>query len=682
MCSLSASGPGWQQEARQAHNLEVDGSNQRLAKITSDDLVWKLRRAALHTEIGEYATAAKLIKDAAADLERRHRLDRNSLTVKSQLGWASWIYSASMMWSSASRVDPPRPRDFKELDIDPFAEIEYVEDRAADIEKERREDSAEVQPAFDAGHYRAASTRIRVGSGGDPGIMLLYEFDQLIEHAGLPLRINHVNVCAGAAIVAVEAAYQPNVEWYVWLLRALHDHSDRLFGRHFGRLAIARMPTAVSSAVLSIVEFAVAFWTRRFKDARSPEHREDLGRAIDVLRLLLMTLSRLTVRMSPDQAADAVRRAAEMAKDPQVTHFWLIEALGELAKYAAKAVPPAQRGALALSALEFPLPLEKGGKLPLWPRIVTEIWDEQPVRDPTDTRWDHRVHQLIAAAEMGQADREYAILPLAYLALRKALKPDEATAFGKALWSDTDAKENALPQNTGLNPAVLLQLPADNGIDVQARLRARLFDPDLREVMRLPSPLSSAETSAKVEHLFSLAKAIELGLTLPGEIAERMFDEIVIWEHQSIDRKDPFGASFIKGFNVGIQIAAGHLLTTAVVPAMRVEQRTEQRFQTLIAFITRTRCWTSIGALPYFLPSYPRNDRRCHVYRPHGTARFGLPARRERRANDRRLGKARARGDLAGIAARSCRTADCNNRDAPGDRPCCNAGRCADIDQA
>ena len=110
-----------------------------------------------------------------------------------------------------------------------------------------------------------------------------------------------------------------------------------------------------------------------------------------------------------------------MAKDPQLADFRLIEALGELAKYAANAVPTTQQGALALSVLEFPLPSEKGGRPPFWPRIVSEIWSAAPVRDPADTRWDHRVHQLIAAAQKGQADREYATLCLAYLALRTRL---------------------------------------------------------------------------------------------------------------------------------------------------------------------------------------------------------------------------------------------------------------------
>jgi hypothetical protein len=573
----------------------------RLVNITSEDPIWKLRRAALLTEIGEYVKATKLIKDATADLERRHRLDRNSLTIKSQLAWGSWVSRATAVWSTRWN-DLPRPRDFTALDIDPLGEIEYIERKAAEIEKKRREDAVAVRPAFEAGHYRDGSSTIHIGPG-DPGVILLYEFDQLIEQVGLPLRINHVNVCADAAMAAVEVAYQPNVEWHVWLLRALHDHTDRPFERHFSRVAIARIPAATSSPLISIVESGVTFWTRRCKETRSPDFIDDFSHAVDVLRLLLMTLSRLTVWMSSDQAASTLRRATEMANDPQFAHFWLIEALGELAKYAAKAVPTAQQGSLVLSVLEFPLPSEKGAQLPSWPRIVTEIWDAQPVRDPTDTRWEHRIHQLIAAADKGQADRQHATLRLAYLAMRKALVPEEATEFGKALWSDVDTQENALPQNTGLSPTALLSLPADARIDVQARLRARLFDANLSEVMKLRTPVNTMEIATKIDHLNSLTKAPEFGLTVPADVAVRMFDEIVVWEQQTTDRQDPFATSFIKSFNDRMRLAAGYLLTMTVVPALRTEQRTEQRARNLMAFVTRTRSWTSLGALPLFLAS-------------------------------------------------------------------------------
>ena len=376
----------------------------RLANLTSEDPIWKLRRAALHTETGEYVKATRLIRDATAELERRHRLDRNAISIKSQLAWASWMSRAAAAWSTTSD-GLPEPRDFTALDIDPLGEIQYIENRAREIEKERRDDAVPVRPAFEAGHYSDGSGKIRVGAG-DPGIFLIYELDQLIEQTGLPLRINHVNICAGAAIAAVEVGRQPNVEWHVWLLRALHGHMDRPFERHFSRVAVARMAAATSSTLISIADSAITFWTRRMTDTPSVDFRDDFRRAVDVLRLSLMMLSRLTVRMSADQAAGTLRRAVAMANNAQFSQLWLIEALNELAKHAASAVPTAQRGSLALAIFEFPLASEKGANFQPWPEIVTDIWDARPVRDPKDTRWDHRINQLIAAAQKGQADRK------------------------------------------------------------------------------------------------------------------------------------------------------------------------------------------------------------------------------------------------------------------------------------
>lgn len=539
-----------------------------------------------------------LIKEATADLERRFRLDRNSLPIKSQLAWAAWISRATDMLPTRWN-DLPRLRDFRELDIDPAGEIEHFENSAAEIEKKRREDEITVRPAFEAGHYRDNSATIRLGSGNS-GIVLLFEFDLLIEQVGLPIRINQVNICANAATAVVQEARQPTVEWHVWLFRALHSHMDRLFEHFLGRVAVARLSPAVNSAITGAVEAAISYWSQRLQEARSTDRRRDLHRATDALRFSLITLSRLTVWMSPGQTGDIVRRACEMAKEPLLSHFWLIEAMGELAKYAAGAVPVAEQGSLALSLLEFPLPSEKGANMPSWPRLVTDIWDAQPVRDASDTRWDHRIAQLLAAAQKGQPDREHAILRLAYLSLRNTLKPEEATAFGIALWSDVDAHENALPQNTSLNISGVFELPAPDDIDVKSRLRARLFDVDLPGMMKLPRPMGTIENGQRINHLDAIAHAVKLGLALPADIALRLFDEIVVWELQTVDRQDPFATSFVKSFNDNIRRSSGYLLTAAVVPALEAEQRTEQRARDLLTFIARTRSWTSLGAVPLF----------------------------------------------------------------------------------
>ena len=578
--------------------MDLDGVITGLGRLTLEDPIWKLRRAALHTEIGEYVKATKLIKDAEADLERRHRLDRNSLSIKSKLAWANWISRASGGYESPAAH--PRFRDFRALDIDPLSEIEHFESTARDIQ-ERRRQSAAVQPSFDAGYYRDGSGSILI-RGGET-VDLLYEFDQLTEFVGLPIRINHVNICAEAALAVLDVDYQPTAEWYVGLLRVLHSHYDDLFKRYFGRMAIAKLEADPGAGLISTVEGAIAFWTMRLKGARASDLKDDLARAIDMLRLLLVATSRLTVRMAEERAIHTFNLAIALAKDPLIQHPWLLDALGDVAKYAAKAIPVSRQGELALDAIEFPLASEKGSNHPFWPEVVPAIWSSTPNREFDDTRWDDRVRQLIAAGEKGSVGRKEATLRLAYLAIRNALRPDERVAFGRALWSDLDEDSNALPINTSMLPSTFAELPAADGIDAQARVQERLFEPDLRQVMSLQDPVSTDSIRAKQDHLIALANAIRVGLTLPASRAARMFDEIVAWELQQVDRKDPFAGSIAKTFNDVISLSAGELLALVVVPSMRAEDRTERRAEVLVAFLGRTRSWRGLGALPYFVAS-------------------------------------------------------------------------------
>ena len=514
---------------RARDRMDLEGIANGLVRIASEEPIWKLRRAALHTEIGGYVKATKLIKEATTDLERRHKLDRNSLAIKSLLAWANWVSRATEHWRAMGSTSLTRPRDFRELDIDPAGEIEHIETDARRIEKERREAEVEIQPAFGAGHYRSGSQTIQIGRR-DQGIALAYEFDQLTERVGLPIRINHVNICAHAALATAELAYQPTVEWYVWLLRALHSHLDKAFDRYFGRIAIAQMPVDVSATLITAIEAAIQFWTAPYKGAGAEEARGDFGCALDSLRLLLAALSRLTVRMTEEQAKRTFERAVEMATDPQILHHWLLDALGDLAKFAAEAIAAPGRGTLAQAVIQFPLASEKNTSDRFWPLLVNAIWDSKPDRDLSDPNWDARVQQLISASDKGQPARGEAILRLVYLALGNALKPGESEAFGRALWSDLDDNENPLPTNLGiLLTTSLAGLPAPEGIDVKARLGSRLFGADLRKLMAFPSGTISFGTSGLHQQLLLLLNINYAGLALPPADAIRMFDEIVAW---------------------------------------------------------------------------------------------------------------------------------------------------------
>lgn len=590
----------YQRCLRARDRLDLHALSTGLAALDSGDPIWRIRRAALHAEIGHYVEATKLIKDATVDLDKRHRLDRFSLWIKARLGWAAWLSHGVDAANVKRRFDATRPREFKELLIDPLKEIEHIENHAQGIEAKQRKNDVEVLPLFEPGHYRDSS-----GEGRGGALYVLYELDQLIEVAGLPIRINNVGICSEAVVSSVNVAYQQTVGWYVWLLRALHSHRDESFDRYFGRVAIAQLSSAVSDALILVVNQAISYWLDLIKVSQSPEHRDDLMHAGDQLRLHLTALSRLTVRMSEDEAQRAFERALELATDSLIWHHWLLEALGELANYALAALSKKRQGKLALVSMEYPLSDEKKVEKRFWPSIVEATWESIPDRSQDDGRWKHRVNQLIQAAQKGQPAREEAVLRLAYLAIRKVLTAEEESAFGDSLWSETDEQENALPSTTNLLFSTIAQLPSPDGIDAISRVRARVFGVDLQAILALPEPLDSRVLADKQSHLISLLHAKQIGLTLGEDQAVRLFDQMVSWTPMKADADDPFGTSMVTDFTDSVLSHIGVILMDAVIPDMNDSSRTEHRARALLAFISGTKAWHGLAGLPYFLVATP-----------------------------------------------------------------------------
>lgn len=591
----------YQRCLRARDKLDLDALATGLEKLDSVDPVWRMRRAALCVEIGENVKATKLIKETAADLEKRHRSNRNSLWIKSCLGWADWLSRGTDAANFRMRTGSSRPREFKDLLIDPSNEIERIENAAEEIQSKLNEENIDIVPMFAAGHYSDASKSIHFGE--DNPATILYELDQLIEAVGLPIRINNVGICGGTAISALKNAYERSLDWYVWFLRAIHSHHDKAFNRYFGRVAVAKLSREVIAEMMSIARRGVSFWFERIKLSQNPENRNDWVHAVDQLRLFLSALSRLTVRMSEDDARQEFERAVDLANDPRITHPWIIEALGDLARYAADAIPNVRKGILSFSAMRFPLSTEKGCNKHYWPQIVTSIWDATPDRTQGDAEWQHRVQQLIAAAEKGQPAREEAILRLTYLSFRKALTNEEKLAFGNVLWSEVDGE--SLPSGTGLLASTFPQLPSPEGIDAVERVRTRLFDSDLQALLALPEPLSTSAFADKISHLISLLNVRRIELMPNSDQASQLFDKLVVWNPGEVDGYDPIRASMIRSFTDALRQYIGEVLANVVVPAMAPQDRTEHRGRKLLDFVHRTKAWRSLPSFPDFVALTP-----------------------------------------------------------------------------
>ena len=454
-----------------------------------------------------------------------------------------------------------------------------------------------MRPLFQAGHYRDGKKRAR----GD-GILDRYEADQLIEAVGLPVRFNNVSLAASMATSTAEASYRPTFEWYSWLLRSMHSHYDEAFEDYFGRLAIARLPQEEADQLIAACSRSVDYWLDKFESAKLPKDRSDFGTALDALRLYIMALAHLTVRMPVADAMAAYRKGITLARNSHISHHWIVEAIGKLLTYAAESIPKDQRGQLAEDAIDFPLSSEKGVQNNfLWPKVATTLWGTVPQR-ADNPHWHHRIALLIEAARNSSA-REEAVLLLSYLAEKGALLDAERVSFGEALWSQLDGDANPLPAKSGLLESTYLDLPAPPDVDVAARVRARVMDSNVDQILTLPKPLSSGVLADKQNQLYALQNTKALGLPLSANRALELFLQFLSWSPTPGKRNDPFSTSMIDGFNDGLRRVIGDILAYVVVPAMAAEARTAGRGQALIEFIGLNQIWRALPALPYFVAS-------------------------------------------------------------------------------
>jgi len=572
-----------------------------LRKLKSDDPVWKIRIAALWAEVGYNNVASRLLAEANDELDHSYRLDRASLWIKSRLAWANTLYRMSDADRASGGNDRVQTREFKELSIDPIDEINRFRNLAQEIQANRYEVS-EVTPLFSPGHYRE-SPRSANGEADESSVLNRYELDQLIEFAGIPARLNQVNYVAFAMTGTAKVTYDVTYDWYIFLIRGLHSQNDKPFEKYFGRTAIARLSNEVSQALIKAVLDGIEFWIKRGKESHGDDRKVDWRFAVDRLRLFVNVLSRLSVRMTEDEAKRTFKLGIDLAVDSGLVHPWLYAAFGDLGQQASAAISPLRRGGLALAAVKFPLAAERGVQARNWPNPATWLWSVKPSRETGDMQWSARVSELLAAVAVNNESREDAAVRLAYLSIEKVLTSDEEKAFGDALWSITDGTEFALPIKAGLLDSTFLELPSPDSIDKNQRLAYRLFEMDLHATLPREGSLDSYDSSDCQSRLLSMKNAYKLGLRPSALHAAKLFDQIVDWSAPTNKEGDPFLISTDRFHNE--ELLLGDVLAQVIVSEMKRSDITEERFQRYRQFVERNRSGSGLSGLIYFLKELP-----------------------------------------------------------------------------
>jgi len=101
---------------------------QYVEKINSSNPVWKLRKASLLAELGQFDKGKELVAEAYKELLTQYRTDRNSIHILSRLAWAHWLMRGIDL-SSFDKQFRAFPSSYRDSKCDPWDHIEHIRER-------------------------------------------------------------------------------------------------------------------------------------------------------------------------------------------------------------------------------------------------------------------------------------------------------------------------------------------------------------------------------------------------------------------------------------------------------------------------------------------------------------------------------------------------------------------------
>ena len=545
-----------------------------LDQITTSDAIWKLRKASLLGEIGDFMGGEALIAEAYRELLVDSRHSPNSVFIKSRLAWAAWLLRAVEITKNDKTLDEI-PSRLQEMHCNPWDHVQRLRDATSEELEHQRIDNS-VEALFKPGHYKDNSSTIRFRATVPSHFFL----DGVMSATGVPIRWGHVSLLADYASRVAQLSHVDDLQRFALAIRVANSESDDILQLVFSRQSVARMAQEQASYLLSRCAEAVDFWTSSLASDRQSAHF-----SIERLRVFMEVLARVSVRAEPQQAKTTFRKACHLAALPHMQHNWLCDVLSNLLECSLSAIPEAEQHEVLQVALDFPLPSEIAHTgLNRWPNPVVMTPGPRPYSPALDRRIDTIIETIVPVG--GQCSA--ALLRLIPLIGSGWLRESELKLIGEKLWP----VEDNLP-DTGLFFSVLLQLPAPNPASMLATVRRRLFE-------------VSQEDLCNDFHLQAMILATNQMIPqrpTTGQ-AELLFDKLIKW-------REPIGypeCFFSQAGRTARLI--GSALAHAIVPALISDSLTQERFDQLLAFCAETGTSTGLIALPYFARV---NDATCET---------------------------------------------------------------------
>lgn len=438
--------------------LDAAGVLAALPGMKAKDPVWLFRRAALMCVVSDVGGAARLVRDALIEIRRRRSLDRRSLWLLSREAWARFLWrnvSYELRKEDEGRLElgDDWPLLYDEHRVDPWDEL-----NALDQETRQEQDSRRKRPGAEKAHFEPGAwtpaAKEPIGRVAEWVVPSELQIRRLADAVGVPWRAGSTDLLESRLARSVPDPSDGFDAAAVWRIASyLRSEDGELMDGWFGRAQVAALPIPL------VAELVVAL-RDTVRHASSTLPIRDPYR-VEALRTHLELLSRFSVRVDADGAAELFRLAIESFGKGGAEHWWLLKANGHLINRALSAIPPADRGAFAGDMLVFPLPGERntGAMEHDWPEFSDAFRPQEVTIERPGQEWDGRIAALIAfVANDRRQLRHRSIQRLWLLRDKGVLTPAETDRFAQAVWSWRTSPEG-LPGDDSFYPGALAQLP-------------------------------------------------------------------------------------------------------------------------------------------------------------------------------------------------------------------------------
>ncbi|MFT9180415.1 MAG: SIR2 family protein [Zymomonas mobilis] len=534
-------------------SFDSEALEKNLGNIVENTPIWKMRKASLLAEIGNFKEGELLIEEAYQELLESYRKDRNSIYLFSRLCWCRWVYVKIIYPSPQKKFLFIRDQHLNRCDPQDYIK----ETKEIIIEHQKVEHSINKKNTiFIDKNFQFES------------IFSIISIEELSNNVGIPTRWYIFGLLGFLREDALKLSHIDNMHFLSLVINSSFNEDSlglKVLASRIMRFNQKEIKFIFDQSIKEIKFFGI-------KLKEKPEYREYFLRKICVF---LTVLSKIMIRLNPHQMMSIFLEACNIINIKEYSSPYLFKSLKKLISISLMNIPKHMHPSILKNILSFPLPKDNN----YWPEPVI-YFPGKRIDDPTiDKIIDDLIDKITPIAQKSQL----ILARLHPLIKNNFLKQSELKKLANKLWQKSPDC-NKFPENS-FSIQTLLKFPAPNPSAAASLFKNYFFEKDDQEILN----------SASLENIIFAA---EKNYFPAPKQAYNLFQKLIIWRRKE-DSNDYTNITFINNNSLAEKISKA--LSYSIVPSLSRRHLTEGNFQKLFDYYNQTESTIIMNAMIYFI---------------------------------------------------------------------------------